>query len=82
MCCRNGGMHLAVLHPRKVVVYSAASVDGSFLQLTKLFEHGLEHTAANMAYGPFGGVSGASPARSMEFFERSPKSSPEDNVRL
>lgn len=28
------------------------------LQINKLFEHYLEHTAANMCYGPFGGVQG------------------------
>jgi len=30
----------------------------SYLQLSKLYEHALEHTAANMTYGPFGGVKG------------------------
>ena len=58
--CSHGGVQLAVLHPRKVVVFSATSVEGNYLQLTKMYEHGLEHTGANMTYGPFGGASGES----------------------
>ncbi|GAX83403.1 hypothetical protein CEUSTIGMA_g10828.t1 [Chlamydomonas eustigma] len=53
-----GGIQLAVLHPRKLVVYNAMSVESNYMQLNKLFEHGLEHTAANLTYGPFGGASG------------------------
>ena len=52
---RHGGVQIAVLHPRKVVVYNATSVEGNYLQLNRLYEHTLEHTAANMTYGPFGG---------------------------
>jgi len=54
----NGGMQLAILHPRKLVVYNVQSMGGSYLQMNKLYEHYLEHTAANMTYGPFGGVQG------------------------
>jgi hypothetical protein len=39
-------------------VYSATSMDSNYLQLTKMYEHNLDHTAANMTYGPFGGASG------------------------
>lgn len=54
-----GTSQLAILHPRKLTVYNiAASGGGSFLQMHKLYEHWLEHTAANMTYGPFGGVQG------------------------
>lgn len=49
---------LAVLHPRKLSVYTLQAVGSSYLQLSKLYEHALEHTAANLAYGPFGGVTG------------------------
>lgn len=39
-------------------MFPAAQGGGSYLQLTRLYEHWLEHTAANMTYGPFGGVQG------------------------
>lgn len=59
-CCRRGpSLCLAVLHPRTLAVFSLQAVGSSYLQLSKVFEHQLEHTAANMAYGPFGGVTGA-----------------------
>lgn len=59
LCCiRHGGMQLAVLHPRKLVVYSVAPMGNGYLHPNKLYEHGLDHTAANMCYGPFGGASG------------------------
>ncbi|GLC42379.1 Protein PTHB1 [Pleodorina starrii] len=55
----SGGLQLAVLHPRKLSVYSVVSQGGgSFLQLARLYDHWLEHTAANMTYGPFNGVQG------------------------
>ncbi|KAG2452068.1 hypothetical protein HYH02_003104 [Chlamydomonas schloesseri] len=55
----SGGLQLAVLHPRKLTVYSvAAQGGGAYLNLSRLYEHWLEHTAANMTYGPFGGVQG------------------------
>jgi hypothetical protein len=57
--CRGHGIGLAVLHPRKLAVYTVSAVGSSYLQLSKLYEHHLEHTAANMAAGPFGGGSGA-----------------------
>lgn len=53
-----GGVQLAVLHPRKIAVYALQSVGNSFLQHQKLFEHYLEHTAANFVCGGFGGVPG------------------------
>eukprot|EP00775_Hariotina_reticulata_P008314 gene8314-8499_t len=52
------GICLAVLHPRTLAVYNVSAVGSSYLQLNKIYEHHLEHTAANMAAGPFGGVSG------------------------
>ncbi|XP_066263410.1 protein PTHB1-like [Branchiostoma lanceolatum] len=56
-------LHLAVLHPRKVAVYgislvSGAVEHGSHYQLNMMYEHNLQRTACNMAYGPFGGVKG------------------------
>ncbi|GLI70845.1 hypothetical protein VaNZ11_015856, partial [Volvox africanus] len=55
----SGGLQLAVLHPRKLSVYAVASQGGgSYLQLARLYDHWLEHTAANMTYGPFNGVQG------------------------
>jgi hypothetical protein len=47
-----------VLHPRKLSVYTLQAIGSSYLQLSKLYEHALEHTAANLAYGPFAGVAG------------------------
>lgn len=60
---------IAVLHPRKLSVYFISSVGGSdggdvnFYKLNLVYEHelgddGLHFTAANMCYGPFGGVYG------------------------
>lgn len=56
--CRGTSLCLAVLHPRKLSVYTLQAVGSSYLQLSKLYEHALGHTAANLAYGPFGGVAG------------------------
>lgn len=55
--CRSGGLSLAVLHPRKFAVYSCVSQGAAYMQTTRLYEHWLEHTAANLTYGPFGGSS-------------------------
>lgn len=59
---------LAVLHPRKLVVYSVSGEGGvgaaaSFFKLTRVYEHslgvaGLHFTAFNMTSGPFGNASG------------------------
>jgi Bardet-Biedl syndrome 9 protein len=53
---RNGGVQLAVLHPRKLVTYAVQATASAALSLTKLYEHFLEHTAANMTVGSFGGI--------------------------
>lgn len=37
-------------------------------QLNKLYEHYMEHTAANFCYGPFGGVQGACQPPCQELF--------------
>lgn len=58
-CCRGTSLCLAILHPRKLSVCTLQAVGSSYLQLSKLYEHKLEHTAANLAYGPFGGATGA-----------------------
>ncbi|GFH13671.1 Bardet-biedl syndrome 9 protein, partial [Haematococcus lacustris] len=50
------GMQLAVLHPRKLAVYLVRNMGTQYLQASKLYEHPMEHTAANMCFGPFGGV--------------------------
>lgn len=59
---RLGGRQLAVLHPRKLVVYSLSSIASSQgiagLQLNKLCEHELERSAANMLCSNFGGSKG------------------------
>jgi hypothetical protein len=47
-----------VLHPRKLSVYNVQAAGSSFLQLLQLYEHHLEHTAANMTTGSFGGAKG------------------------
>ncbi|KAL6763407.1 PTHB1 N-terminus-domain-containing protein [Haematococcus lacustris] len=52
------GMQLAVLHPRKLAVYLVRNMGTQYLQASKLYEHPMEHTAANMCFGPFGGVQG------------------------
>lgn len=56
-------LHLAVLHPRKLCVYSVSGTAGNVehgdqYQLKLVYEHNLQRTACNMTYGPFGGVTG------------------------
>jgi Bardet-Biedl syndrome 9 protein len=53
---------LAILHPRKLSVCTLQAVGSSYLQLSKIYEHALDHTAANLAYGPFGGITGGKSA--------------------
>ena len=54
---------MAVLHPRKLVVYTlmAMNVGGNsvgYHELVKNYEHKLERSAFNMCSGAFGGVYG------------------------
>lgn len=54
-------LHLAVLQPRSLTIYAVAIKDGAVDHgnqciMNKIYEHKLERTAANMIYGPFGGV--------------------------
>ncbi|PFX24103.1 protein PTHB1-like [Stylophora pistillata] len=54
-------LHLAVLHPRKLAVYSVSVVSGAVehgnhYTLKMMYEHILERTAYKMTYGPFGSV--------------------------
>uniref|UniRef100_A0A3Q2NWV1 Bardet-Biedl syndrome 9 n=1 Tax=Fundulus heteroclitus TaxID=8078 RepID=A0A3Q2NWV1_FUNHE len=56
-------LHLAVLHPRKLSVYSVTGTAGNVehgdqYQLKLVYEHNLQRTACNMTYGTFGGVTG------------------------
>ncbi|XP_043972015.1 protein PTHB1 isoform X1 [Gambusia affinis] len=56
-------LHLAVLHPRKLSVYSVTGTSGNVehgdqYQLKLVYEHNLQRTAFNMTYGMFGGVTG------------------------
>uniref|UniRef100_A0A8C6WKP5 Bardet-Biedl syndrome 9 n=1 Tax=Neogobius melanostomus TaxID=47308 RepID=A0A8C6WKP5_9GOBI len=56
-------LHLAVLHPRKLSVYSVSGMAGNVehgdqYQLKPVYEHNLQRTACNMTYGTFGGVTG------------------------
>ncbi|XP_062322172.1 protein PTHB1 [Osmerus eperlanus] len=56
-------LHLAVLHPRKLCVYSVSGLVGNVehgaqYQLKLVYEHHLQRTACNMTYGTFGGVTG------------------------
>ncbi|XP_030639011.1 protein PTHB1 [Chanos chanos] len=56
-------LHLAVLHPRKLSVYSVSGMAGNVehgdqYQMRLVYEHNLQRTACNMTYGPFGGVTG------------------------
>lgn len=56
-------LHLAVLHSRKLCVYSVSgtlgNVDhGNQYQIKLMYEHHLQRTACNMTYGPFGGIKG------------------------
>ena len=55
-CGRAGGLCLAVLFPRKLAVLRFESAGSSYLQVVRLYEHQLEHTAANMEVGAFGGA--------------------------
>ncbi|XP_035172837.1 protein PTHB1 isoform X2 [Oxyura jamaicensis] len=57
------GLHLAVLHCRKLCVYSVSGTQGNVehgnqYQMKLMYEHNLQRTACNMTYGPFGGVKG------------------------
>ncbi|MEQ2182673.1 Protein PTHB1 [Goodea atripinnis] len=57
-------LHLAVLHPRKLSVYSVSGTAGNVehgdqYQLKLVYEHNLQRTACNMTYGTFGGVTGS-----------------------
>uniref|UniRef100_A0A8I3VXU2 Bardet-Biedl syndrome 9 n=1 Tax=Callithrix jacchus TaxID=9483 RepID=A0A8I3VXU2_CALJA len=56
-------LHLAVLHSRKLCVYSVSGIlgnveHGNQYQMKLIYEHNLQRTACNMTYGPFGGVKG------------------------
>ncbi|XP_077895996.1 protein PTHB1 isoform X3 [Ictidomys tridecemlineatus] len=56
-------LHLAVLHSRKLCVYSVSGTlgnveHGNQYQLKLMYEHNLQRTAFNMTYGSFGGVKG------------------------
>ncbi|KAL1781633.1 PTHB1 isoform X1 [Sigmodon hispidus] len=56
-------LHLAVLHPRKLCVYSISGTlgnveHGNQYQIKLMYEHHLQRTACNMTYGPFGGIKG------------------------
>lgn len=56
-------LHLAVLHSRKLCVYSVSGTlgnveHGNQYQIKLMYEHHLQRTACNMTYGPFGGVKG------------------------
>ena len=63
---RLGGIQLAVLHPRRLVLYSMASVGTSqaaaYLEVHKLWEHQLERSAACMVCGNFGSSRGTQQA--------------------
>ncbi|NXN30141.1 PTHB1 protein, partial [Nycticryphes semicollaris] len=57
------GLHLAVLHCRKLCVYAVSGTlgnveHGNQYQIKLMYEHNLQRTACNMTYGPFGGVKG------------------------
>jgi len=57
------GTTLAVLHPRSMAVYTVAAVLGggggaTHFDLRKVYEHHLEHSAANMCHGSFGNKQG------------------------
>ncbi|KAG8572476.1 hypothetical protein GDO81_012054 [Engystomops pustulosus] len=56
-------LHLAVLHPKKLCVYSVSGTlgnveHGNQYQIKLMYEHNLQRTACNMTHGPFGGVKG------------------------
>nr|XP_020824725.1 protein PTHB1 isoform X3 [Phascolarctos cinereus] len=56
-------LHLAVLHARKLCVYSVSGTLGSVehgnqYQVKLMYEHHLQRIACNMTYGSFGGVKG------------------------
>ena len=48
--CRSGGNQLAVLHPRKMVVYGVQAAGSSFLQLAQLYEQLVQYRAAMELY--------------------------------
>jgi hypothetical protein len=62
----NGGWSLAVLHPRRLVVYTLAAVgteqQTAYFSLHKNYEHRMDRTVCNMVYGAFGYNNRAFPA--------------------
>jgi len=57
----SNGLALAVLHPRKLTVYTVLLLDGdqnqgNFFALQRAYEHKLPRNAYNFVIGPFGGV--------------------------
>lgn len=58
MFTSNGGWSLAVLHPRRLVVYTLTAVgteqQTAYFSLHKNYEHRMNRTVCNMVYGPFG----------------------------
>lgn len=67
LCSRGTSLCLAILHPRKLSVCTLQAVGSSYLQLSKIYEHALDHTAADLAYGPFGGVTGGNGGLAVEW---------------
>ncbi|XP_015784320.1 protein PTHB1 isoform X2 [Tetranychus urticae] len=56
-------LHLAVLHPRKISIYSAAATIGvteygSSYNVLLIYEHNLPQSAYNFTIGPFGQIKG------------------------
>ncbi|XP_056376403.1 protein PTHB1 isoform X1 [Hyla sarda] len=56
-------LHLALLHPKKLCVYSVSGTlgnveHGNQYQIKLMYEHNLQRAACNMTHGPFGGVKG------------------------
>jgi len=54
---------LAVLHPRKLAVYTLTSTAGAVehgaqYKLQMVYQHNLQRTSFNMCYGPFGQILG------------------------
>ena len=54
MDCSAPGIRLAVLHPRKLLVFTVDVLEGSKIPIKLLLEHNLAAHAFSLTIGPFG----------------------------
>ena len=62
-CSAIAGYSIAILHPRRLSVYTLNSIAGAVAhgaqyKLQHIYSHNLQRTSYNMCHGPFGQVHG------------------------